>query len=250
MKVFVLLVFLINSYTYALELTQKWTTEFVGTLDGTKQIRLLIYRDKDDTVFGSYFNTDELKRFHIKGYVRDNKVLFNEMEGEKKVASFKGELSGEKKPNLKGTFKKGGHSYEASLSYNIHFPARPGKNLYAPIEADSTEEVEAFATQFKKDLLAGNKEAVIANMHHRIHVHIDGKPVWLETKDYLKNYDKIFYPEFLELVKKNSIPMNMVNSYKGVWFGFNRELIIQKTRKGDGPFRLRVAEINNQPPQK
>ena len=249
MRLLLSLIFL-SSFSYAAELTQKWTTEFVGSLDGTKQIRLLIYRDKDDTAFGSYFNTEELKRYHIKGYVRDNKVLFNEIEGEEKVASFKGELTGDKKPVLTGTYKKNGESYKAKLNYFIHFPARPGRNLYAPIEADNTEEVEAFATGFKKNLLAGNKEEVIKNLHHRIYVHIDGKGVWLEAKDYMENYDKIFHPEFIESVKKNSFPMNMINSYKGVWFGFNRELIIQKTRKGDGPFRLRVAEINNQPKEK
>ena len=249
MRAFLLLLFL-SSFSYAGELTQKWTTEFVGSLDGNKQIRLLIYRDKDDSVFGSYFNTKKLVRYQIKGYVRGNKVLFNEMKGDEKVASFKGELSDDKKPVLTGTYKKNDESYEAKLNYFIHFPARPGRNLYAPIEADSTEEVEAFATEFKKNLLAGNKEEVIKNLHHRIYVHIDGKDVWLETEDYMKNYDKIFHPEFIESVKKNSFPMNMINSYKGVWFGFNRELIIQKTRKGDGPFKIRVAEIHNQPKEK
>ncbi|MCM8537948.1 MAG: hypothetical protein NE334_18545 [Lentisphaeraceae bacterium] len=244
---FLVLLFLLISFSHAQELKVRWSSEFIGSLDGKKEIRLLLYRDRENKIIGSYFNPQELIRHQIVGAAKDKEVFFNEMKDENKVASFKGTLAKteDEKIILKGVYSQNGESHECTLTYNIHFPARPGRNLYAPIEADSTEEVEAFAAKFKKNLLAGNKEEVIKSLHYKIYVNIDGKDMWVESENFLKYYDKIFHPKFIEAVKKNSFPMNMITSYKGVWFGFNRELVIQKTRKGDSPFRLTVAEIHN-----
>ncbi|MCM8533487.1 MAG: hypothetical protein NE330_20130, partial [Lentisphaeraceae bacterium] len=241
------LLFLLTSFSHAQELKVRWSSEFVGSLDGQKNIRLLLYRDREDKIIGSYFNPQKLVRHHLVGSAKGTEIFFEEIENENRVAIFKGTLSKteDEKIILKGTYTKNDQSLECTLTYNIHFPARPGRNLYAPIEADSTEEVELFAANFKKNLLAGNKAEVIKSLHYKVYVNIDGKDMWVESEDYLKYYDKIFHPKFIEAVKKNSFPMNMVTSYKGVWFGFNRELVIQKTRKGDSPFRLTVAEIHN-----
>lgn len=245
---FMVLLFLFISFSHAQELKVRWSSEFTGSLDGKKDIRLLLYRDREDKIIGSFFSPQELVRHQIIGSVSGNKIFFQEMNNEEIIATFKGSLSKteNEKIILKGTYTKSDQSFECTLSYNIHFPARPGRNLYAPIEADSTEEVELFAANFKKNLLAGNKDEVIKSLHYKIYVNIDGKDMWVQSENFLKYYDKIFHPKFIEAVKKNSFPMNMVTSYKGVWFGFNRELVIQKTRKGDSPFRLTVAEINNQ----
>jgi hypothetical protein len=241
-----LLIFLISLSSYGGELTSKWSTEFTGSFDGTKQVRLLLYRDKDNSVFGSYYNTSELVRTKVKGVVSGNKIKFSEMDGDKEVAVFKGSIRDAKKPILTGTYTKAGKSKECTFTYHIHFPSRPGGNLYAPINADGTKEVEAFAAEFKKNVLAVNKEAVAAAIHYTVELTIDGERVSIKDKEaFLKNYDKIFHPEFIEKVKKNCFPMNMCNSYKGVWLGFNREIVIQMTRKGDEPFSLHVSEIHN-----
>jgi hypothetical protein len=241
-----LLIFLISLSSYGGELTSKWSTEFTGSFDGEKQVRLLLYRDSDNSGFGSYYNTSELVRTNVKGIVSGNKIKFSEMNGDKEVAVFEGSISDAKKPTLTGTYTKAGQPKECTFTYHIHFPSRPGKSLYAPISADSTKEVEEFAAKFKKNVLEGNKAAVAAAIHYTIELTIDGESVSIKDKEtFLKNYDKIFHAEFLESVKKNCFPMNMCNSYKGVWLGFNREFIIQMTRKDDGPFSLHVSEIHN-----
>jgi hypothetical protein len=59
MKLFLPLLLLI-SFTHGAELKTNWTTEFVGSLDGKKEIRLLLYRDKKDIIIGSFFNPKKL----------------------------------------------------------------------------------------------------------------------------------------------------------------------------------------------
>ena len=248
MRLFILFCIL-PVFCQAIEFKQGWSMEFVGSLDGKKDIRLLLYRSKSDKIWGSYYSTKELKRYEVRGNISGNKISFSEKDGEKEIASFQGIYKDEKKPTLNGTYTSGDLTKETSLSYHIQFPAVPGKNLYDPICADSTEAVETFCTKLKKDILSGNKEEIAPLIYLPMHTHIDGKEVKITTQEEFKNnFDKIFYPEFKQAIKNNCIPMNMCNSYKGVWFGFNKELVIQMISQKDGePFRLKVAEIHNKP---
>jgi len=248
MRVFLLLCIL-PLFAQGIEFRQGWSMEFVGSLDGKKEIRLLLYRSKSDKLWGSYYNVEELKRYEVKGQYSGNKISFSEMKDGKEISSFQGTYTDAKKPTLSGTYTAGEKVNNTTLTYHIQFPAVPGKNLYDPICADSTEEVEEFCTKVKKDILAKNKEAIAAKIYYPMVVHIDGKETKLKTKEeFVANFDKIFYPEFVEAIKKNSIPMNMCNSYKGVWFGFNRELVIQMISQKEGePFKLTIAEIHNKP---
>ncbi len=246
-----LLLFTLLSFAAFGQLKTGWSTEFTGSFDGKKQVRLLLYLEKDNSLFGSFYNTDELVRYKVKGKITGNDVHFVEFKDDKEVAKFSGVLSSHKKPTIVGTYKKGGKDFNCKFSYHIHFPARPGNNLYSPISADSTKAVEEFATMVKKSVLDGKKDIVIANVHYPLDVFLDGKWSSLKNKEeLLKNYDKVFSSQFLDAVKKNSFPMNMTTSYKGVWLGFNREIVIQMMRYDDEPFELRVSEINNKPPVK
>ena len=235
--------------TQAIEFKQGWSMEFVGSLDGKKEIRLLLYRSKSDKLWGSYYNVQELKRHEVKGRYSNGKISFTEEKDGKETASFQGTYKDLKKPTLSGTYTTGEKVNNTSLSYHIQFPAVPGDNLYDPICADSTEAVEEFCTKVKKDILAKNKEAIAAKIYYPMVVHIDGKETKIKTtEEFIQNFDKIFYPKFVESIKKNSIPMNMCNSYKGVWFGFNRELVVQMISQKEGqPFKLTIAEIHNKP---
>ena len=223
--------------------------EFVGSLDGKKDIRLLLYRSKSDKLWGSYYNVDELKRYEVKGNISGNKIDFKELKDGKEVASFQGVYKEDKKPTLNGTYISGENTNNTTLSYHIQFPAVPGRNLYDPIHADSTEAVENFCTKVKNEILAGDKESIAEKIYYPMVVYVDGKETKIKTQEeFVQNFDKIFYPEFVESIKKNCIPMNMCNSYKGVWFGFNRELVIQMiSQKDNEPFKLTIAEIHNKP---
>ena len=248
MKLFLILLF-IPFLSYSIEFRQGWSMEFVGSLDGKKEIRLLLYRSKSDKLWGSYYNVDELKRYEVEGKISGNKINFSEKDGDKEAASFQGVYKDGEKPSLSGTYTAGDLSSETTLSYHIQFPAVPGKNLYDPICADSTEAVETFCAKLKKDILASNKSEVAALIYYPMVVYVEGKELKITSQEeFTANFDKIFYPEFIESIKKNSIPMNMCNSYKGVWFGFNREMVIQMISQKEGePFRLKVAEIHNKP---
>ena len=248
MRLFILFCIL-PVFCQAIEFKQGWSMEFVGSLDGKKEIRLLLYRSKSDKLWGSYYNVKELKRYEVRGKISGNKVSFTESTDGKEAASFMGTYKEDKKPTLNGTYISGDLTKETSLSYHIQFPAVPGKNLYDPICADSTEAVETFCTKLKKDILSGNKKEIAPLIYYPIIVHVDGKETKITNQDeFLANFDKIFHPEFLKSVQENCIPMNMCNSYKGVWFGFNKEIVIQMISQIDGePFRLKVAEIHNKP---
>ena len=223
--------------------------EFTGSLDGEKDIRLLLYQSKSGKVWGSYYNVKELKRTEVKGSISGTKINFSESKDGKEVASFQGIYKDDKVSTLVGTYTSGEKTHNTTLTYHIQFPAVPGENLYDPICADSTEAVETFCTKLKKDILTGNKEDVAKIIYYPMVVHIDGKESKISTqKEFVNNFDKIFYPAFVKSIQENCIPMNMCNSYKGVWFGFNKELIIQMISQIDGePFRLKVAEIHNKP---
>jgi hypothetical protein len=238
-----ILVLLFPFLSSAGELTVSWSTEFTGSFDGKKNVRLLLYRNKDNSLIGSYYNTKELIRYEIKGKASGDHLEFT---AEKANFTFKGNLSDGKKPILTGTSTQNEKSTPSTFTYHIHFPSRPGGNLYAPICADSTQEVEDFAKKIKVAILAKDKDTLAKNVHYPVDISLAGKFFTIKTKeDFLVQYDNIFTPNFVKSIKENCIPMNMCNSYKGVWFGFKRELIIQMMRKGDGPFQLRVAAINN-----
>ena len=122
-------------------------------------------------------------------------------------------------------------------------------NLYSPICADSPKEVEDFAAKVKKDILEGNKKEVAQIIHYPLHTAIAGKNVKIENQeDFIKRFDELFTADFKKRIKENCFPMNMTTSYKGVWLGFNKELVIQMTRKGEEPFRLRISEVNGSGP--
>ena len=247
MRILSIFFILFCSTLSAEELTVSWSTEFTGTLDGKEQVRILLYRNKDNSLTGSYYNTQKLVRYKISGVVSGARVKFSQMDGDKKLLEFSGKLILEdKKQVLTGKVSRGEKEFKTSLKYHIRFPAKPGGNLYSPICADSTGEVEKFAATVKKNILEQKKDEVAAIIHYPLHTWIDGKDVKImDQQEFVQKFDKIFYPEFVKKIKENCFPMNMCNSYKGVWFGFNRELIIQMCRKGDEPFRLRIAEINN-----
>lgn len=248
MRTFILLCF-IPFLTQAIEFRQGWSMEFVGSFDGKKDIRLLLYRSKSDKLWGSYYNVKEMQRYEVRGKMSGSKISFSEMKEGKEISSFHGTYKDDKKPTLKGTYIAGDLTKESTLSYHIQFPAVPGKNLYDPICADSTEAVETFCAKLKRDILAGNKKEIAPLIYYPMIAHIEGKEIKINTQEeFTANFDKIFHTEFVKTIKENCIPMNMCNSYKGVWFGFNKELVIQMIRQKDGePFRLKVAEIHNKP---
>lgn len=235
--------------TQAIEFRQGWSMEFIGSLDGEKDIRLLLYRSKSDKLWGSYYNVKELKRVEVRGKMSGDKIDFSEINDGKETATFSGQYKDDKKPTLSGTFSSGEKLNKTTLTYHIQFPAVPGKNLYDPICADSTEAVEDFCSKVKKDIFAKKKEAIASIIYYPMQVYIEGKETKISNeKEFIEKFDLIFHPEFLKSIKENSIPMNMCTSYKGVWFGFNREMVIQMiSQKEDEPFRLKVAEIHNKP---
>ena len=248
MRMLLLLIF-IPFLSYSAEFKQGWSMEFVGKLDGKKEIRLLLFRSKSDNLKGSFYNVKELKRYEVKGKISGSKVDFKVIQDNKETAVFQGVYRNDENPTLEGTYSKGENTHSTTLSYHIQFPAVPGENLYEPICAESTEAVETFCAKLKKDILTGNKADVAAIIYYPMNVYVDGKMDKIETdQEFITKFDKIFYPAFKEKIKENCIPMNMCNSYKGVWFGFNREMVIQMiSQKDDEPFRLKLAEIHNKP---
>ena len=241
-----LLLFLLPALAFSAELKTSWSTEFTGSFDGQEQIRLLLYRSESGKILGSYFNPQKLVRHDFKGTLNGNTVEFRVFKDSKETVHFKGNLLKDEKLILKGTYSKDGKSSDCTFTYYIHFPSVPGENIYSPIHADSRKAVEDFCTTLKKNILSKNKEAVADAMYFPLEAFLNNEPKSIESREeFLKNYDLIFSDEFVQRVKNNSFPMNMINSYKGVWFGFNKELVVQMMCKGDSPFRLKIAEVNN-----
>ncbi|MBY9078833.1 hypothetical protein KIH86_27840 [Paenibacillus sp. HN-1] len=142
--------------------------------------------------------------------------------------------------------RNGDKKYLVKLSLMSTFPGAKN-NIYIDAGAQSTEEVEKFAIELKKGILEKNKKSVADKIAYPIDVEVDGKIVEIKNRRaFIDQFDKIFYPDFVEVIRNQCFPLNMDSSYRGIMLGDRGEIWLNYVyHKTISDAQLKVVGINN-----
>jgi len=217
--------------------------EFKGTIDGKYKIRMLLYAE-NNAIVGNYFYELYERKIKLTGHYDGTRVMLFEYDDKgNQTATFRGEII-DAYGRMKGVWQNvnDNTSHNFNLQLLGTFPGRPD-NVYIDAGAKSTDEVEKFAAELKKDILSGNKSEVAAKVAYPQTVYVQGKKVIINSEqEFIDQFDEIFYPEYVQAIAK-CFPRNMSSSYRGIMFGdkgqiwFNCYIDVG----------LKVSAINNRP---
>ena len=90
-------------------------------------------------------------------------------------------------------------------------------NKYGIAGFDNYKQVEDFAKKFKGAVLSGDKKQVSKMIKYPLLTNLkDGSNLKIKSSDeFIKRFDEVFYPEFLEAFKK-AVPRDMFRNHQGV----------------------------------
>jgi len=216
-----------------------WVDDYRGVI-GNHKIGISIMVLGSD-VSGEYFYLRWLKDIPIKGKINGRKIVLNELDEKGKVvAVFDGHfpehanvIEGEWfRP--KGTERK---KFRVLLEDSVGLT---GDNRYYVAGFNNVQSVETVALQFKKAVIAENREKVASLVLYPVSVKINGKRVEImNMADFIQRYEAIFNRAFFDRIKE-SVPHNMFVKAEGVMLGDSGEIWIGK-RGG----KARIIAINN-----
>ncbi|GIM30679.1 hypothetical protein CPJCM30710_33450 [Clostridium polyendosporum] len=226
---------------------EKGYYDYQGTINNNIPIHMSLYPlDKD--IVGGYFYDSKRIELQLKGKAGEKDiVLYEYNEAGKNTGIFKGTMTTVDK--IKGTWMSPDNkkSYPFVLSLSTALPgAEYGKRYASALGTTSDQETEAFVTNIQNCVLKNDKKQLAELIHYPITVNIDGKATSIQNKeDFINNYDKIFYPDFKQIIS-NAFTKYMFANWRGVMFGDNRyNMWISKTMLEDGTKKVVIRSINN-----
>lgn len=222
---------------------EKGYYDYQGTINNNIPIHMSLYPlDKD--IVGGYFYDSKRIELQLKGKAGEKViVLYEYNEAGKNTGIFKGTMTTVDK--IKGTWMSPDNkkSYPFVLSLSSALPgAEYGKRYASALGTTSDQETEAFVTNIQNYVSKNDKKQLAELIQYPITVNIDGKATSIQSKeDFINNYDKIFYPDFKQIIS-NAFTKYMFANWRGVMFGANRyNMWISK----DINKKLVIRSINN-----
>jgi hypothetical protein len=189
-------------------------------------------------VSGKYFYNQFMKDIKIEGDTDGKRgiVLYEYDPNGKRVAVIKGTLP-DKDPGgigteqlkgevMTGTWSSidGGKTLPVSLRMSASTVASADGNPYSVAGVDDAETFEQKVKRFKNAVLNNDRKTVASMMHYPVLASVKTRPRKIHNADeLLSNYDTIFTPKYLELIKR-AIPHNMFARYDGVMLGDSGEV--------------------------
>jgi hypothetical protein len=224
---FILFFMIVFAAFVSVEAQDKWLWDFEGTL-GSEKIGFTLVSsnteeiDRADNLECSYFYVRYLKDIPLRCSIKqDGNVSFEELDKDGKVlATFKGKFLKNEIDNAEGIWTKVGET--KNLPFKLQLKQGSGiaagrryKDIDAPTDAGFEKKVQ----EFRNAVLSADKQKVAAFMKFPLLVQVGKKSVNIKTRQaFLQNYDKIFYKEFVEDIRK-TVAHNMFHRYDGAMLG-------------------------------
>lgn len=222
---------------------EKGYYDYAGSINENLPIQMSIYPLEKDMV-GSYFYEKQQKEIKLKGKAGANNIILNEYDAAGKVTGiFKGTMNTLDKIEGTWTAPDGQKSYPFKLALKSNLPGVAYGKRYGVSESD--QEVEDFLNTIKGYILNNNKERLAAEIIYPFKVKVDGQVVDILSKDdFIKNYDRIFYPDFKKVLN-DAFTKYLFANYQGIMFGNGVYNLWLNDATLNGPAKLMIIAINN-----
>lgn len=212
---------------------EKGYHDYKGTINNNIPIQMSIYPLGKEMV-GAYFYESQRKELKLKGKAGEKEILLYEYDEEgKNTGIFKGTMKTVDK--IEGTWISADNkkSYPFTLSLKSYLPGTEyGKRYARAIGNESDQDVENFVRKIQGYVINDNKKQLSEEILYPITVKINDKLIGIQNKDdFVKNYDKIFYPNYKQKIS-NAFTKYMFANYKGIMFLgiINKTLSVIKLR--------------------
>ncbi|MBB6214274.1 hypothetical protein HNQ80_000343 [Anaerosolibacter carboniphilus] len=226
---------------------EKGYYDYQGTIRNDMSIQMSIYPLGKDMV-GSYFYESQRKEMNLKGKAGEKEIILYEYdETGKKTGIFKGTMNAVDKIEGTWTSTDNKKSYPFMLSLKSNLPGvEYGKRYGVATDTTSDQDVENFVSKIQGYVINDNKEQLAEEIQYPITVKINDKATTIQNKDdFIKNYDKIFYPNYKQ-VMSNAFTKYMFANWKGIMFGTGSDNIwINEVTSTNGNPKLMITAINN-----
>lgn len=226
-------------------LFEKGYHNYRGAINQNIQIQMSIYPDGNNIV-GTYFYESIGKEIALKGKAESNQIILDEFdESGTNTGTFKGTLK--TVDTIEGTWSSpdGKKQYPFKLALNSIVYSNNYGNRYSAAGFDDDKALEMFVEKLQEYIKNDDREKVAALITYPISVKVDGNRQSINTKEELiKNYDKVFHPEYKNAIAKAFTKYMFCNS-KGVMFGGNMynvwiNNVINKDKK-----EILITGVNN-----
>ncbi|MBB6217775.1 hypothetical protein HNQ80_003898 [Anaerosolibacter carboniphilus] len=226
---------------------EKGYYDYQGTISNDMSIQMSIYPLGKDMV-GSYFYESQRKEMNLKGKAGEKEIILYEYdETGKKTGIFKGTMNAVDKIEGTWTSTDNKKSYPFILSLKSNLPGvEYGKRYGVATGTTNDQDVENFVSKIQGYVINDNKEQLAKEIQYPITVKINDKATTIQNKDdFIKNYDKIFYPNYKQ-VMSNAFTKYMFANWKGIMFGTGSDNIwINEVTSTNGNPKLMITAINN-----
>lgn len=195
---------------------------------GSHPANMILFYHQDGTVEGVYAYAVSTADIVLRGRIEaSDRLTLTEYVDGKAHATFEGSYplarpgwGANNCQFAEGTWRalEGGKEPLAfSIDHAGSGPGRPGR-LYQVADVDDDEVVNRAAMAFQRAVAERKPEEVAALARYPLRVRLGGKDGWIASREeLLANYDTIFYPEYVELIRKD-IPRVMMSTSQGVAF--------------------------------
>jgi hypothetical protein len=222
--------------------------DYEGNINNNLKIHMSLYPSNNQIV-GSYFYDKERKELQLKGKLDGNTITISEYdESGKNTGKFQGTMDANEKVEGTWTSTDGKKSYPFTLTLtSIINGSTYGKRYAIAIGDNRTDQdVEDFVNDIQSYIKEDNRQQLADLVTYPIKVKIDDKYTEMQNKDeFIKNYDKIFYPKYKEVMSTAYTKYLFVN-YKGIMFGENiQNMWINDVILNDGSSKLSIISIIN-----
>lgn len=222
--------------------------DYEGYINNNLKIIMSLYPSENDMI-GSYFYDSQRKEIQLKGKLEGNKIVLSEYdESGTNTGTFRGTIDANEKVEGTWTSSDGKKSYPFTLNLtSIINGSSYGKRYAVAISDNRTDQdVENFVNNIQSYIKSDNKEQLAELVAYPISVKIKDKYANIQNKDeFIKNYDKIFYPKYKEAMSTAYTKYLFVN-YKGIMFGSGvQNMWINDVTPDNGSPELLITAVVN-----
>ncbi len=199
---------------------------------GSARAKLKLVIRSDDSIEGVYAYATSTEDIVLKGKIEDHeRIVLTEFLDGQPHATFEGSFPS-KRPGWGTSFEnncafasgawwlaKGGQQLPFNMTTSGSGPGKLGR-LYLVANVEDDEVVNRSAMAFRRAVIAHEPEKVadLARFPLRARVRVGGEEISIKSRaEFLANYDAIFYPEYVALIRAD-IPRVMMATSQGVAF--------------------------------
>lgn len=218
--------------------------DYDGTI-GQYKIKMEIYKNQN-SIIGTYLYDSEGKEIMLKGTWENQTLKLSEFDDK---SNNTGNMQAKKndKDQFIGTWSNFNNTKTYPLELNlIQVIYADYGHKYRVAGINNDKEVEQFAQTIQCYMRSDDKKSLATRIRFPITCTIDGKKMEINNyEEFVKYYDKIFNPNFKNVLRTASTKFMFGNS-QGVMFGGNMYNVwINKVMNSPYPLKPYITAINN-----